>query len=445
MYSPPHETNFDVLIPGGYPPIMNLVERIERTLLRTFYPPGHGYLAGSFPDGITSVEGTPSPAIIRVLHRAPGFPFDGVVVAETTSAPDGTWLVEGLDHTLKYDVICRHEGYNDMILSNVSPHSLPHLYDVHIWFDIGVPSDHTFLPYAGTPPYTVELKSGVLPEGVALVDNVLVGDWPTGQAGGYQVVFTVTDSVGGQTDRPVMIWLILQSLVLTTNHDVPGSYLVDRPIIPIVFEARGGEGPYTLSIEGGLPAGLSFDDGTGVLSGSPTETGSYTFSVEVVDARGQIVEEFFDVEVLEPIEILNTNLALNKSISSNNTISYQNSSSSPVNGNINSSNYTSFGSGEGWLSVDLGAIYNINTIKVWFYWLDGRRYHDKRVQFSVDGNVWETVYDDTTSPPYNETSAGRTFTFSKSPARYVRVITNGNTVNTSNHIIELQAFLNEPL
>lgn len=83
---------------------------------------GKGYLAGTFPDGITSVEGIPSSAEIRVLlRRSPGEAGDGAVVAVVQSASDGTWAVEGLNPNFRYDVVCRHEGYNDMILSNVIP------------------------------------------------------------------------------------------------------------------------------------------------------------------------------------------------------------------------------------------------------------------------------------------------------------------------------------
>lgn len=83
---------------------------------------GNGYLAGRFPDGITKVEGVPASAEVRVLYRGDqGQLGDGYLVAKQVSGQDGTWLIEGLNPNLKYDVICRHVGYNDMILSNVSP------------------------------------------------------------------------------------------------------------------------------------------------------------------------------------------------------------------------------------------------------------------------------------------------------------------------------------
>ena len=89
---------------------------------RDLPPRGNGYLAGEYPDGITTVDGVPQPALIRVLYRpADGALGDGAVVASVVSAPDGTWRVDGLDPALRYDVIGRKDGFNDVIVSNVLP------------------------------------------------------------------------------------------------------------------------------------------------------------------------------------------------------------------------------------------------------------------------------------------------------------------------------------
>ena len=85
-------------------------------------PSGTGYLSGEFPGGTTTVEGVPTQAEVRVLWRGPaGHPSDGVLVAKTQSAPDGTWRVEGLNPNLRYDVVGRKDGFNDVIVSNVQP------------------------------------------------------------------------------------------------------------------------------------------------------------------------------------------------------------------------------------------------------------------------------------------------------------------------------------
>ena len=102
------------LIEGDIPPRLDLV---------VFTPPaGTGYLAGEFPGGITTVGGAPVGATVRVLLRtAGGAPGDGVVVAIKQSAADGTWRVDGLNTSLKYDVVGRKAGFNDVIQANVSP------------------------------------------------------------------------------------------------------------------------------------------------------------------------------------------------------------------------------------------------------------------------------------------------------------------------------------
>mgnify|MGYP007013231456 CR=1 FL=1 len=82
-------------------------------------PEGLGYLAGEFPESITTRLDTPVSATIKVLHTA----ADGRMgkVAEVVSNPDGTWAVHGLDPTKQFDVICSLEGFNDLVLSKVSP------------------------------------------------------------------------------------------------------------------------------------------------------------------------------------------------------------------------------------------------------------------------------------------------------------------------------------
>lgn len=83
---------------------------------------GGGYFAGTFPDGITTIAGKPVSAKIRVLLRTKINGYgDGSIVATTTSAPDGTWYIGGLEQNLRYDVVARYDGENDVIASNVTP------------------------------------------------------------------------------------------------------------------------------------------------------------------------------------------------------------------------------------------------------------------------------------------------------------------------------------
>ena len=83
---------------------------------------GAGYLAGEFPGGITTVEGVPVSAEVRVLlRRASGEVGDGALVAATQSAADGTWRVNGLPLGFTYDVVARLAGQNDVIMAGITP------------------------------------------------------------------------------------------------------------------------------------------------------------------------------------------------------------------------------------------------------------------------------------------------------------------------------------
>jgi len=66
------------------------------------------------------------------------------------------------------------------------------------------------------------------------------------------------------------------------------------------LDVNGGVAPYTLSVsKGTLPAGISLDSATGVISGRPVYLGSFPFSVSVRDASGESATTDFTITVLQ--------------------------------------------------------------------------------------------------------------------------------------------------
>jgi len=246
---------------------------------------GSGYLSGEYPDGITTIEGVPVSAEVRVLVRGEfGDDLDGSVVNTAMSAADGTWTIEGLNPDLKYDVVVRKEGYNDVMVANVSPWNPPRLTASEVTAYVAQAFNYVIPVIGGHGTLTVAV-SGTLPSGISFSAGTLSGAWPTGATGEYPIAVTVTDGNGDSASKTLTIVLSIHPLVLPSSA-IPSVFIGQA--FSHSFSASGGEGPYIYSISGGaLPAGLSLDASSGLLSGTTTASGAYSYTVTVTDARSQ--------------------------------------------------------------------------------------------------------------------------------------------------------------
>ena len=133
----------------------------------------------------------------------------------------------------------------------------------------------------GTVPYIWTLSN--VPPGLADSGDGTVAGTPT-QWGNFNVAVTLSDSatpphqVTGPATLKVISGLLIQnkSLVKATL----GSPYEQQ------LEALNGQPPYKWSVTGGtLPNGLSLDQFFGLLSGTPTVTGSFPITIQVQDAE----------------------------------------------------------------------------------------------------------------------------------------------------------------
>ncbi|MDH4418779.1 MAG: IPTL-CTERM sorting domain-containing protein [Acidovorax sp.] len=138
----------------------------------------------------------------------------------------------------------------------------------------------------GMAPYSYLLASGALPGGLSLSSSGTISGTPTA-VGTFQFMVSATDSSTGQGP------FIAQSghLSLTVNAPTIGMSPASLPngIRGVAYSqavaATGGNAPYRFTIaSGSLPPGMALSANTGIISGTPTAGGSYTFTVSATDS-----------------------------------------------------------------------------------------------------------------------------------------------------------------
>ena len=133
----------------------------------------------------------------------------------------------------------------------------------------------------GTSPYTFSIATGTLPAGLTL--NASTGEitgTPTA-AGTFTLQVKDFSGVVSTATCSITINPKLSVACASLNTATVGAPFNSGPIT-----VTGGTTPYTFSIVGTLPAGLTLNATTGAVTGTPTASGS--FSIQVQDAGGAI-------------------------------------------------------------------------------------------------------------------------------------------------------------
>ncbi|GAB4323454.1 MAG: M1 family aminopeptidase [Candidatus Zixiibacteriota bacterium] len=152
------------------------------------------------------------------------------------------------------------------------PHDYDNFYDVHVHIRqtqtstpqvFSLPIELVFNGVGGTPVHRV---------------------WNTQREQDYKFVSpAVPTSISFDPDNWILKYLYTEAY---TMHLVSDSVAGGTQWMPYMdsLEVVGGAQPYHFQIVSGLlPAGVAIDEATGVISGVPTESGSFNFSVRVYD------------------------------------------------------------------------------------------------------------------------------------------------------------------
>jgi formylglycine-generating enzyme required for sulfatase activity len=143
------------------------------------------------------------------------------------------------------------------------------------------------LTATGNTPITWSLDSGTLPAGLNLAGNGAITGAPTA-AGTSTFTVRATNAAGNNT-KQFSITIGIAPIVF--GGALPGGEVGQAYNHTLMAER--GDTPITWSLDSGaLPAGLSLAAATGVISGTPTALGRFTFTIKATNAFGNYTNSF---------------------------------------------------------------------------------------------------------------------------------------------------------
>ena len=154
----------------------------------------------------------------------------------------------------------------------------------------GLPYTQALTASGGQGPYEYSVAAGGLPNGLSLSSNGVLAGAPE-VAGAFGFSVRVTDSSTGagpfSTVQAYVLTVAPPALTLSPAAGGLPDATLGAPYSQ-TFLASGGAAPYAIAVTAGaLPPGLSLSS-AGVLSGTPSADGDFSFTVTVTDSAAGV-------------------------------------------------------------------------------------------------------------------------------------------------------------
>jgi hypothetical protein len=266
--------------------------------------------AGSLPPGLSMSASSGTSTVIS------GNPTQAGTFNFTIKATDG-----GLTSTLAYQITVTVQGPPDQLVCDPAVNGGFLENGVCVLPDAVVGQSYAgHLITSHKAGGTLSVVAGSLPPGLSLPGTFsgsgdTVGGAPTAVGGSSFTVQGTGDQ--GQPLYQAYSIAVDQNQTLTVNNGGPN---LDPGFAGQAYEGAfffviGGAAPYTWSlVSGQFPPGLSLTtfsdprDANDELAGTPTTTGTYTFTMRVTDYNGQQATQQFTVTVHPPLQVTTTTL-----------------------------------------------------------------------------------------------------------------------------------------
>jgi putative Ig domain-containing protein len=164
---------------------------------------------------------------------------------------------------------------------------------------VSSPYSQSLSASGGKPTYTWSIVAGNLPAGLTLSSAGVI----SGAAlalGSFNFTVSVTDSNGASVQRALSIRVVSGLNVIGCSAAVSEAGLVFNSSVL----GSGGSPPYSWNVSAGnLPPGLTLDPSSGVILGTPLQTGSVQFTVEMRDSTNHAATRQCSIDVAAPVAI----------------------------------------------------------------------------------------------------------------------------------------------
>ena len=161
----------------------------------------------------------------------------------------------------------------------------------------GTAYSYTFAA-TGFPTPTYSVASGTLPTGLTLSASGVLSGTPTA-AGTFTFTIQASNSAGNLNSSPVTI--TVNQAPSTFSAQTPAtSGVVGTAFTSYTFVANGSPAPTYTVVGGSMPHGLVLNPTTGILSGTPTNADTYSFTVQANNVVGNVNSNPITITIRNP-------------------------------------------------------------------------------------------------------------------------------------------------
>lgn len=148
----------------------------------------------------------------------------------------------------------------------------------------------------GTPPYTWTVSVGSLPTGMSLSSAGIISGTPTG-TGTSTFTVLLTDSKSQTASQQFQLIVLTASSPLSIVQTSIPAGTVNSAYSQTLTATGGSGGGYSFTLASGTwPAGITLSSG-GVISGTPTQSGSFTVTVQVTDSGANTAHQNYTLTI----------------------------------------------------------------------------------------------------------------------------------------------------